>query len=93
MCLQESVLGYIDEQVCSRLLGEAKKQCKEMVGNKGKELLEGIRSGTVRIEEGKEKMCECPLMMSLQRSALLCTRFHVCLDQILDKTSAVPQVS
>ena len=53
--MQETVLGYIDEQVCSRLLGAAKKHCKEMVGNKGKELVEGIRSGTVRMKKGKKR--------------------------------------
>ena len=49
--------------------------------------------GNRKNEEGKEKTCESPSMLYLQRPALLCTRFHLCLDQILDKTSAVPQVS
>ncbi len=45
--LQDKVLLYIDEQVCSRLIGTAKKNCKEMVDVNGRDLIKDIQSGTV----------------------------------------------
>ena len=41
---------YIDEQVCARLTGVAKKNCKDIIENDGKNLINSIQSGTVRIK-------------------------------------------
>lgn len=45
--LQDKVLLYIDEQVCSRLTGTAKKNCKQMIDTNGRDLINKIQSGTV----------------------------------------------
>ena len=46
--LQDKVLLYIDEQVCSRLTGAAKKDCKDIVETKAHDLINSIKHGTVR---------------------------------------------
>jgi len=48
--LQDKVLLYVDEQVCSRLTGTAKKNCKEIIETNGKDLINSIKCGTVRIK-------------------------------------------
>ena len=52
--LKDKVLLYIDEQVCSRLTGSAKKHCKEMIDTNGKDLMTNIRNGMVRKKTSKE---------------------------------------
>ncbi|CAF3793085.1 unnamed protein product [Rotaria sp. Silwood1] len=66
---EDKVLLYIDEQICSRFTGIAKKNCKNIIENNGKDLINSIQ-------------CET-------KSMLLCTRFQVCIDQVLDKTSSI----
>ncbi|CAF3582670.1 unnamed protein product [Rotaria socialis] len=66
---EDKVLMYIDEQVCARLTGVAKKNCKDIIENDGKNLINSIQSGT--------------------KSMLLCTRFQVCISNVLDKASPI----
>ncbi|CAF1099474.1 unnamed protein product [Adineta steineri] len=65
----DKVLLYIDEQVCSRLTGTAKTNCKAIIETDGKHLIDNLRHGT--------------------KSLLLCTRFHVCIDEIISKTNSI----
>jgi len=46
--LKDKVLLYIDEQICSRLTGSAKKNCKEIIEKNGKDLINNIDCETVR---------------------------------------------
>ncbi|CAF3821446.1 unnamed protein product, partial [Rotaria sordida] len=66
---EDKVLLYIDEQICSRLTGAAKKNCKEIIETNGKDLINSIQCGT--------------------KSMLLCTRFQICIDKVLDKSSSI----
>lgn len=47
---KDKILGYIDEQICSRLTGSAKKTCQQIIEKNGRELLSDIECGTVTIE-------------------------------------------
>jgi hypothetical protein len=49
--LKDTILLYIDEQICSRLIGSGKKNCKEMIDTNGRELLNNIKNGIVRKKE------------------------------------------
>lgn len=42
-------MGYIDEQICSRLTGSAKTTCQHIIETNGRELLDDIKCGTVMI--------------------------------------------
>jgi hypothetical protein len=46
--LKDKVLVYIDEQICSRLNGKLKKNCKEMLDTNGRDLINSIQDGIVR---------------------------------------------
>ncbi|CAF1001411.1 unnamed protein product [Adineta ricciae] len=65
----DKVLLYIDEQVCSRLTGVAKKNCKDIIDTNAHDLIDNIKRGT--------------------KSMLLCTRFHVCINDVMAKTSPI----
>ncbi|UJR26418.1 hypothetical protein I4U23_007750 [Adineta vaga] len=65
----DKVLLYIDEQVCARLTGLAKKNCKEIIETKGQDLIDNIKCGT--------------------KAMLLCTHFHVCINDVVSKTSSI----
>jgi hypothetical protein len=46
--LKDKVLLYIDEQICSRLSGSTKKNCKEMIDTNARDLINNIKDGMVR---------------------------------------------
>jgi len=52
--LKDKVLIYIDEQICSRLNGKLKKNCKEMLDTNGRDLINNIQNGIVRRKKNKE---------------------------------------
>jgi hypothetical protein len=43
---EDKVLLFIDEQICSRLTGSAKKNCKQIIDTNGKDLINNIACGT-----------------------------------------------
>jgi hypothetical protein len=48
--LKDEVLGYIDEQFCSRLDGDMKKNCQYMIETNREDLISQIQQGKVRID-------------------------------------------
>jgi len=43
-------LRYIDEQICVRLSNDKQKQCRKMVDDNGRDLLNNIQQGTVKTQ-------------------------------------------
>ncbi len=88
--LKDKILLYIDEQICSRLSGSAKKTCKQIIETKGKDLINDIECGTVKFKiEFKFRLIH---NFILQKSMLLCTRFQICIDEVLSPTSSISKV-
>ena len=55
--LKDTILHYIDEQICSRLNGKSKRNCQKMIDENGRDLIKKIEQGIVRRQTTNVLFC------------------------------------